>query len=130
MSDKSVVQDGLRYSKDHEWVRVDGERAWVGISDHAQHELTEVVFVELPKMGAKLKKGDVLGQVDSVKTVASVYSPVSGQVVEVNSALENETGLINESPYEKGWLAVLKMDDPSEANQLMDASAYKKFLDE
>ncbi len=130
MSDKSVVQDGLRYSKDHEWVRVDGERAWVGISDHAQHELTEVVFVELPKMGAKLKKGDVLGQVESVKTVASVYSPVSGEVVEVNSALENETGLINESPYEKGWLAVLKMDDPSEANQLMDAPAYKKFLDE
>ncbi len=130
MSDKDVVQEGLRYSKDHEWVKVDGDKARVGITDHAQHELTEVVFVELPKLGAKLKKGDVLGQVESVKTVASVYAPVSGEVLEINSVLENETGLINESPYEKGWLAVLKMDDPAEASQLMDARAYKSLLGE
>ena len=97
------------------------------ITDDAQHELTEVVFVELPKLG-RIKKGDVLGQVESVKTVGSVYAPLSGEVIEVNSDLEINTQLVNESPYDQGWFAVIKMDDASETDSLMDASSYKKYL--
>lgn len=130
MAEKSVVKDGLKYTVDHEWVQVDGGNAKVGITDHAQKELTEIVFIELPKKGKKLQRGDVLGQVESVKTVASVYAPVSGEVVEVNSDLENMTQLINESPYDQGWMVVIKMDDPSVANSLMDAAAYRKAIGE
>jgi glycine cleavage system H protein len=130
MADKSAVKDGLRYTVDHEWVKVEGGNARVGITDHAQKELTEIVFVELPKVGKKYQHGDVLGQVESVKTVASLYAPLSGEVIEVNSELENQTQLINESPYDKGWFAIIKMDDPSAAAMLMDAPAYRKALGE
>lgn len=130
MTEKSVVKDGLRYTVDHEWVKVEGGNARMGITDHAQKELTEIVFVELPKVGKKYQRGDVLGQVESVKTVASVYAPVSGEVVEVNSELENQTQLINESPYENGWFAVIRMDDPSAADKLLDAPAYRAALGE
>jgi len=128
MADTSVVKDGLRYTVDHEWVSIEGGNARMGITDHAQAELTEIVFIELPKPGKKLKKGDVLAQLESVKTVASVYAPVAGEVVEVNSALEDQTQQVNESPYEDGWLAVIKMDDPASAGALMDAAAYRKIL--
>lgn len=128
MADTSVVKDGLRYTADHEWVSVEGGNARMGITDHAQGELTEIVFIELPKVGKRYSKGDVLAQLESVKTVASVYAPVSGEVVEVNSALEDQTQNINESPYGDGWLAVIKMDDPSSANGLLDAAAYRKLL--
>jgi glycine cleavage system H protein len=128
MADTSVVKDGLRYTADHEWISVEGGSARVGITDHAQSELTEIVFIELPKQGKKVKKGDVLAQLESVKTVASVYAPVSGEVVEVNSVLEEQTQLINESPYDDGWLASIKMDDPSAADALMDAAAYRRSL--
>jgi len=130
MADKSVVKDGLRYTVDHEWIMVEGANARIGITDHAQAELTEIVFVELPKKGSKCQRGDVLGQVESVKTVASVYAPVSGEVIEVNSALEDQTQLINESPYGDGWFAVIKMDDPSAPGKLLDAAAYRKVLGE
>lgn len=128
MADTSVVKDGLRYTADHEWISVEGGNARVGITDHAQNQLTEIVFIELPKQGKRVSKGDVLAQLESVKTVASVYAPVSGEVVEVNSVLEDQTQLINESPYESGWLAVIKMDDRSTADALMDADAYRKAL--
>ncbi len=127
MKDETSIREGLKYSKDHEWVKVEGQNARIGITDHAQHELTEVVFVELPKLG-RIKKGDVLGQVESVKTVGSVYAPLSGEVIEVNSDLEINTQLVNESPYDQGWFAVIKMDDASETDSLMDASSYKKYL--
>jgi glycine cleavage system H protein len=130
MADKSTVKDGLRYTVDHEWIKVEGGNARMGIPAHAQKELTEIVFVELPKVGKKCQRGDVLGQVESVKTVASVYAPVSGEVVEVNTELENQTQLINESPYEKGWFVSIKMDDPSAADKLLDAPAYRKVLGE
>lgn len=126
----SLVPDGLRYSKDHEWLKVDGGTGRIGITDHAQNELTEIVYVELPKVGKKVKKGDVLGVVESVKTVSDIYSPVSGEVAEVNSALEDSPQWINESPYEKGWFAALKLSDPSEPNALLDAKAYKQFIEE
>ncbi len=126
----SNVPDGLRYTKDHEWVKVEGDIALVGITDHAQEELTDIVFVELPKTGKKVKKGDVLGVVESVKTVSDIYSPVSGEVVDVNSPLDDAPGMINQEPYGKGWFAKVKMSDPSEVGQLMDASTYKKVIEE
>ena len=126
----SIVPEDLRYTKEHEWVKSEGGTARIGITDHAQHELTDIVFVELPKIGKKVKQGEVLGAVESVKTVADVYSPVSGDVADVNSDLNDNPQFINESPYEKGWFAIIKMENPSEVGRLMDAAAYKKTLDE
>lgn len=130
MAKKSVVKEGLGYTADHEWVEVKDGVARVGITDHAQQELTEVVFVELPKVGQHLQRGDVLGQVESVKTVAAIYAPVSGEVIEVNEELETSTQLINEDPYEKGWFAVIKMDDQTDAKQMMTPDAYRQLLGE
>jgi glycine cleavage system H protein len=126
----SQVPDGLRYTKEHEWVKVEGANGRVGITDHAQSELTEIVYVELPKVGKKVKKGEQLGVVESVKTVSDIYSPLSGEVVEANSALEDSPQLLNESPYEKGWFAVVKLADPTEVGKLLDAAAYKKISEE
>ena len=126
----SLVPEDLHYTKDHEWVKPEDGTARVGMTDHAQHELTDIVFVELPKVGKMVKQGEVLGVVESVKTVADVYSPVSGVVTEVNSDLIDNPQFLNESPYEKGWLAVVKMEDPSEIGRLMDATAYKGTLNE
>jgi glycine cleavage system H protein len=128
MVDKSVVKDGLRYTAAHEWVKVEGDTVRIGITDHAQAEMTEIVFIELPTVGRKYKKGDMFAQVESVKTVASVYAPLDGEVVEVNSTLEAQTQLVNESPYEEGWFAVMRLDDPSSTDALMDATAYRKLL--
>ena len=130
VEDMSLVPDGLRYTKEHEWVKSEGGMARVGITDHAQHELTDIVFVELPKIGKKVRKGELLGVVESVKTVADVYSPVTGEAIEANSILDDNPQLINESPYEKGWFAIIRMDDPSETKFLMDAYAYRKMLGE
>jgi glycine cleavage system H protein len=126
----SEVREGLRYSKDHEWVKVEGGNARVGISDHAQHQLTELAFIELPKNGQKVKAAEVLGIVESVKNTADVYSPVSGEVIEVNSELEEDPQVINKSPYDQGWLAVIRLDDPGEVSMLMDAATYKKFIEQ
>jgi glycine cleavage system H protein len=126
----SLVPEDLHYTKDHEWVKSEGGMARVGITDHAQHELTDIVFVELPKIGKKVKQGEVLGVVESVKTVADVCSPVSGEVADVNSALDDNPQFMNESSYEKGWFAIIGMENPSEVGRLMDAAAYKKMLDE
>jgi glycine cleavage system H protein len=126
--DINQVPDGLRYTKEHEWVKREGENGRIGITDHAQDELTEIVFVELPKIGKKVKKGDSLGVVESVKTVSDIYSPISGEVVDTNKALEDSPQLINQSPYDKGWFALIKLAEPSEVNGLMDASSYKKAI--
>ncbi|NLK25175.1 MAG: glycine cleavage system protein GcvH [Euryarchaeota archaeon] len=130
MADKSEVREDLRYTEGDEWVKVEGANARIGITDHAQYQLTEIVFVELPSVGDKVKEGDVLGQVESVKTVASIHAPVSGEIVEVNAELEDATQLLNESPYEEGWVAVIKMDDPSSVEGLFDAAAYREKLGE
>jgi len=119
-----------RYTKDHEWVKVDGARARIGITDHAQHELGDVVFVEVPSIGAEVKKGDNLGTVESVKAVGDVYAPVSGKVVEVNTALENAPETINRSPHEDGWIAVIEMSDPTEVESLLTASDYESYIAE
>ena len=126
----SEVREGLRYSKDHEWVKVEDGRAKVGLSDHAQHQLTELAFIQLPTVGQKVKAGEVLGIVESVKNTADVYSPVSGEVVEVNSPLEDDPQVINKSPYDQGWIAVIKMKDPNEVSAMMDAGTYRKFIEQ
>jgi glycine cleavage system H protein len=119
-----------RYTKEHEWVELDGNRAKVGITDHAQSELGDVVFVELPALEAKLNRGDALGTVESVKAVSDVYSPLTGKVVQVNTELEEAPETINADPHGAGWLVVLEVDNPSEVDSLLEAAAYQELLAE
>ncbi|MEA3238199.1 MAG: glycine cleavage system protein GcvH [Candidatus Bipolaricaulota bacterium] len=119
-----------RYTKEHEWIELDGKRAKVGITDHAQSELGDVVFVELPAVGTAISRGDTLGTVESVKAVSDVYSPLSGVVVEVNSELEASPETINADPHSVGWLVVLEVSDSSELDALLDAAAYEKLIAE
>jgi glycine cleavage system H protein len=126
----SVVLPDLKYTKDHEWVKVEKNLARIGITDHAQTELTEIVFVELPASGKDVKAGEVLGNVESVKTVSEVFSPVSGVVKDANDKLVDSPELLNKDPYGQGWVAVVEMSDPSELSALMNADEYKKLLGE
>ena len=126
----SVIAPDLRYTKDHEWVKQEGKRARIGITDHAQTELTEIVFVELPSPGKEVKAGEVLGNVESVKTVSEVFSPVTGTVVEGNGKLVDSPELLNKDPYGQGWIATIEMSDPAELTSLMSADDYKKMLGE
>jgi len=119
------LPDNLRYASTHEWVRVDGDRATVGISDHAQHELGDVVYLDLPAVGKSYRAGAVFGSIESVKAVSDLYAPVSGEVVELNQALLDAPEQVNSSPYEAGWMVVIRMSDPSEVDALMDAHAYE-----
>ena len=120
----------LKYTKDHEWARLEGNRARVGITDHAQTELTDVVYVELPKVGKVVKQGEEIGVVESVKAASEVYAPLSGKIVEVNRALEDKPELVNQQPYGDGWIAVLEASDPGEARGLMDSASYRKHIGE
>lgn len=122
------VPDGLKYTKDHEWAKLDGRRARVGITDHAQHELTDVVYVELPAVGKVVKQGAEMGVVESVKTASEIFAPFSGKVVEVNKALEDKPELVNRSPYGDGWMVVLEVADPNEGTSLLDPAAYRKLV--
>jgi len=126
----SVVLPDLKYTKDHEWVKVEKNLARIGITDHAQTELTEIVFVELPASGKDVKAGEVLGNVESVKTVSEVFSPVSGVVKDANGKLVDSPELLNKDPYGHGWVAVVEMSDPSELSALMNADEYRKLLGE
>ena len=118
----------MRFTKDHEYVRVEGAVATVGISDYAQQQLGDVVFVELPKVGAKFDKGAAAAVVESVKAASDIYSPVGGEVVAINDAVQATTSLINEDAQGRGWLFQLKLDDPSELDGLMDEAGYAEFL--
>ena len=120
--------DNLRYSRSHEWVRVDGDRAVIGITDFAQHELGDVVYLELPEVGRTVRAGAVFGTVESVKAVSDLYSPVSGEVVEVNEPLLDRHEPINHSPYEGGWMLAVRMSDPAELDTLLDAASYESSL--
>ncbi len=122
-----AVPGNLQYTKSHEWVRVEGDVATVGITDHAQDELGDVVFVELPEQGATLAAGDSFGAVESVKAVSELYAPVGGEVVEVNSALEDSPEKINEDPYGEGWILKLQVSDQAD---LLSAADYEKLLEE
>lgn len=122
------IPDELRYTEEHEWVRVADDEATVGITDYAQSELGDVVFVELPKMDRELERGDRLASVESVKAVSEVYAPVSGRVTAVNTDLVERPELLNQSPYEEGWMARMKLSDPSELGSLMSAAQYAEFV--
>jgi len=122
------VPDDLFYTESHEWVRREGENARVGITDHAQAELTDVVYVELPKVGAQAEARGQIAVVESVKAASDIYAPIKGSVVEVNKALEANPALINTDPFGEGWIFVLKMDSPDDVKELKDAAAYRKAI--
>ena len=119
------VPSDLKYAKTHEWVRVSGDVATVGITDHAQHELTDVVFVELPEPGRQIKAGDACAVVESVKTANDIYSPVSGQITEVNQSIVADPALVNSEPYASGWFYKIKLSNPAELNALLAPGQYQ-----
>jgi len=122
------VREGLYYSKEHEWAKAEQDKCRVGVADYAQQRLHEVVYAELPRVGSKVSQGESLGTVESVKAVADVFSPISGEVIEVNERLRDSPELINKTPYDEGWIAVIRSSKPEEFKNLMDAAAYSEFL--
>ncbi|MDZ4816661.1 MAG: glycine cleavage system protein GcvH [Verrucomicrobiota bacterium] len=124
----SNIPQNLKYTKTHEWLKVDGQTGTVGITYHAQHELTDVVYVELPKVGASAKADGAVAVVESVKAASDINAPVSGEITEVNTAVTNDPGLINADPYSKGWLFTIKISSPNEIETLMSAEEYSKFI--
>ena len=119
-----------RYTKEHEWIKVTGATGTIGITDYAQHELGDVVFVELPAAGAKITTGQVFGSVESVKAVSEIFAPVSGEVTEANVALSDTPETLNSDPHGAGWLIKVKLANPAEVSSLMDAAAYQAFISE
>ena len=124
------IDTTCRYTKSHEWVRVQGNEAWAGLTDYAQSQLSDIVYVELPEEGDKFEKGDVFATVESVKAASDCYMPISGEVVEINEELTNTPELINNDPYGKAWLIKFTPTDISELDSLMDAAAYEKYVAE
>lgn len=124
----SQVPDNLRYRESHEWIDASQSPALVGISDHAQAELTDIVFVELPKLGRTVKAGDQVAVVESVKAASDIYTPVSGEIVEVNEALLNDPGLVNRDPYLNGWMFKIKVADTADVEALLTPDAYRAVI--
>jgi glycine cleavage system H protein len=123
------IPKDLKYTKEHEWAKAEGDTALLGITDFAQHSLGDVVFVELPEVGTQLKKGEAFGSVESVKAASDIYSPLSGEVIEINSELEDHPELLNESPYEKGWIIRIRVSDTGESAELMNEAQYAEFVE-
>jgi glycine cleavage system H protein len=123
------IPENLKYTKDHEWVKVDGDTATIGVTDFAQQQLGDVVFVEIETEGENLSKGDVFGTIEAVKTVSDMYMPVSGEVVEINPKLEDAPETVNEDPYGEGWMIKVKVSDAGELEELMSADDYKKEVE-
>lgn len=123
------IKENLRYAESHEWVSLDGEIATVGITDYAQHALGDIVYVDMPEVGDEVTAGEEFGAVESVKAASDLYSPVSGEVVEINEALEDEPGLINQDAFDN-WIMKVKVSDASEIDSLLDADAYKNICEE
>ncbi len=124
-----TIKENLRYAESHEWVSLDGEIATVGITDYAQHALGDIVYVDMPEVGDEVTAGEDFGAVESVKAASDLYSPVTGEVVEINEALEDEPGLINQDAF-ANWIMKVKVADPSELDALLDAAAYAKICEE
>ncbi len=120
----------LKYSEEHEWVKIEGNKVHIGITDFAQSELGDIVFVELPEIGDEITADEPFGSVESVKTVSELYAPVSGKVVEINEGLDDAPELVNESPYEKAWMIVVELSDASELDKLMSAEKYQEMISE
>lgn len=123
------VLEGLYYTEDHEWVKVDGEKAYIGITDFAQHQLGDIVYVELPEVDDEIDKGDAFGVIESVKAASDAYLPVSGKVLEINESLEDEPELLNADAYEN-WMVCVELKDAGELEELMDAKTYESFCEE
>ena len=123
-----MIPSDLRFHKEHEWVRLDGNRATVGISDFAQDALGDIVFLDLPKVGVSIKVGQQIGEVESTKTTSTIYTPVSGAVTQINTELKDHPEIVNADPYGKGWIAVIELSNPGEIDQLMTAAQYETFL--
>ena len=123
-----TIPSNLKYTKDHEWIRVEGETAYVGITDFAQSELGEIVFVENEKEGETIKAGEVFGSIEAVKTVSDLLMPVTGEILEVNAALEDKPELVNNDPYGEGWMIKIAVADAAELDSLLDAEGYKAFI--
>ena len=126
----SIIIDGLKYTESHEWLKDNGDGTIAcGLTDHAQLQLTDIVFVELPETGKVFKKGEQIAVVESVKAVSDIISPVSGEIIDVNLALEDSPETLNKDPYDKGWILKIKMSNPEELASLMDSSKYKEFVE-
>jgi glycine cleavage system H protein len=122
------IPAGLKYTKDHEWARIEGDLIRVGITQHAVEQLGDVTLVDLPKVGTTVKTGAHFGDIESVKAVSELFAPLGGEVVEVNTTLANKPELVNEAPYESGWMIAIRPSDPSQLDALLDAAAYEAFL--
>ena len=122
------IPENLRYSKDHEWVAVEGDNATIGITDYAQHQLGDVVYVELPKAGETFSEHEAFGSVESVKAVSEIFTPISGEVTEVNDGLNDTPEVVNADPYEGGWMVKLKMSNAGEIDALLSAAEYEEYL--
>jgi glycine cleavage system H protein len=120
--------DNLKYTNDHEWIRVEGDTGWVGITDYAQSELGDVVFVELPAVGTKVAKGKSFGTIEAVKAVSDIYAPVSGEVLDANKDVQTGPDAVNKDPYGKGWMIKMRIGNPAELSDLLDVNAYKKIV--
>jgi glycine cleavage system H protein len=123
-----VIPQDLKYTKEHEWIKVEGDTGTIGITDFAQHELGDIVFVELPKVGAKVEFMKAFGTIEAVKAVSDIFSPLTGEVVAVNTTLETNAAAINTDAFGEGWIIKVKMSNPSELNTLLDAAAYGKLI--
>lgn len=122
------IPDNLRYSKDHEWIAVDGDIATIGITDHAQHSLGDVVYIDMPRSGDKFETHVAFGSVESVKAVSELFTPVGGEITEVNDGLNDTPEAVNNDPYAAGWMVKVKMDNPGEADAMMSAVEYEEYL--
>ena len=125
-----MTPDGLKYTPEHEWARLDGDVVTVGVTDYAQEQLSDVVYVELPQIGQRVKQMDAFGVLEAVKTVTDLYSPVSGEIIDVNQAIADDPALVNQSPYDEGWMVMIRLDDPSELDGLMDAEGYSALVED
>lgn len=123
------IRNNLKYTNDHEWIRIEGDEAFIGITDYAQKELGDIVFIEVETEGETLKKGDTFGTIEAVKTVSDMYMPVSGEIVEFNEALEDQPELVNKEPFDNGWIVKVKLSDTTELDTLLDVDAYKEVTD-
>ena len=122
------VDSSCKYDEEHEWIRVEGDEGVIGISDYAQDQLSDVVYVELPEVGDTFDRGDILAVVESVKAASDVYMPVTGEILEINDALEDSPELVNQDPFGEAWFVRVSIEDPTELDDLMDARAYKAFI--
>ena len=123
-----MIPEDLKYTKEHEWVKVDGDTALIGITDYAQSELGDIVFVEMPNVGDKFSQNDTVGTIEAVKTVADIYSPIDGTIIEINQDIESDPEFVNSDPYSKGWLIKMKFSDSSDLKNLLSHIEYKELI--